>query len=346
MVQHLRANILLTVLSLAICCCLYPLVLLGIGQAVFPSSANGSLINGPGGELIGSRLIAQPFTGAQYFWPRPSNPSYNAAASGASNLSANNCQLRDRVAQALGPIVKYAAGTEKGQLVGPDIEVWFAEQDRHKRAATPGILARWADAHPSAAQNWVKNGDKSLTDYIADWQKTHTKEVAAWVKDNPGTPEPQPADIAVAFFESFSAEHPGTFPSPVDHPLPGGKTEKKVEPVATGSDVQSALFDMWLADHPQAELQQVPADMVMQSGSGLDPDITLENAEYQLDRLAAEWMKQLNRHDESAVRGEIEAILQQHAAAPFGGLTGVKLVNVLEVNLALSSHFQPPAAPK
>jgi potassium-transporting ATPase KdpC subunit len=339
MLHHVRANLWLLMLSLAICCVVYPLVLLAIGQVVFPTAANGSLIVDRNGQTIGSRLIAQPFTGDQYFQPRPSAASYNGAVSGSSSLGASNNQLRDRVAQALGPIVKYAAGPKKGQPVGPDVERWFAEQDRIKAKGSPGVLSRWADKHPSAAQNWVKNADKSLSDYIADWQKNHPKQVAAWVKENSDTPEPQPADIAAAFFQNFSDEHPGKFPSAVDHPLPSGKTEKRIDLVGEGTDVQAVLFDMWLAVHPNAELQPVPADMVTTSGSGLDPDITLDNAHYQLDRVAAEWAKRTKR-DESAVRNEVESMLNERTTAPLGGLVGVKLVNVLEINLALKDRYE------
>src|SRR5262249_40637952 len=96
--------------------------------------------------------------------------------------------------------------------------------------------------------------------------------------------------------------------------------------------------DLWLQEHPQAGLEQVPADMVMASGSGLDPHITLKNAEYQLDRLAAKWAKEMKR-DEVQVRKEIGDLLHEHAEAPLGGLVGVKLVNVLEMNLALRDRY-------
>ena len=55
------------------------------------------------GKVIGSRLIAQPFTGDEYFQPRPSAASYKGDASGASNWGANNYRLRDRVTRQLGP---------------------------------------------------------------------------------------------------------------------------------------------------------------------------------------------------------------------------------------------------
>jgi K+-transporting ATPase ATPase C chain len=80
--------------------------------------------------------------------------------------------------------------------------------------------------------------------------------------------------------------------------------------------------------------------MVMASGSGLDPHITLKNALYQLDRVAAKWAGEMRR-DQAQVRGEIDAILREKARAPFGGLAGVELINVLEINLALQERYRP-----
>ncbi|HEX4000119.1 MAG TPA: potassium-transporting ATPase subunit C [Pirellulales bacterium] len=343
MIQNLRANLWLIVLSLLMCCVLYPLMLLAVGQIAFSTSAEGSLIVDRNGQTIGSRLIAQPFSGDQYFQPRPSAASYNAAASGASNWGASNPQLRDRVAQSLGPIVKYAAGPNKDKLVGPDIEAWF-KKDRFQDK--PGIVAQWADAHNTTAQNWVGTtfDPKSPTlqqQYVLDWEKTRPADIARFKKDNPDKTDPAPSDLAIVFFKSLSKEHPGTFPSAQDHTV-NGKTEKQIALVSEGSDVQSWMFDMWLEAHPDAELQQVPGDLVMASGSGLDPDITLDGAEYQLDRVGGEWTKRANRD----VRGEIEAMLQDHATAPLGGLVGGKLINVLEMNLALRDRYEPagPAA--
>src|SRR3954469_20994333 len=156
MFAHLRANLWLLVLTVLICCVVYPLALWAAGQASFPNQANGSLIAGKEGKPLGSRLIAQEFKGDEYFQPRPSAASYNAAASGASNWGASNYLLRDRVARALGPIVKYRSGPKKGQLAGPDVEAWFREKDRATPAGEPGIVAHWAEDHPALAQNWVK----------------------------------------------------------------------------------------------------------------------------------------------------------------------------------------------
>src|SRR5437588_652896 len=83
MFAHVRANLCLLALTLLLCCVLYPLALWGAGRAFFATQAEGSLIDGPNGKSVGSRLIAQAFTGDEWFQPRPSAASYNAAASGA-----------------------------------------------------------------------------------------------------------------------------------------------------------------------------------------------------------------------------------------------------------------------
>jgi K+-transporting ATPase ATPase C chain len=126
----------------------------------------------------------------------------------------------------------------------------------------------------------------------------------------------------------------------VGRTTPEGKPEQRIEPVREGTDIQGIFFDLWRQEHPEAELEVVPADLVMASGSGLDPHITLKNALYQLDRVAGKWAEKTKRNP-AQVRTEIEALLGEMAAAPLGGLVGEKLVNVLEVNLALHQRFRP-----
>jgi K+-transporting ATPase ATPase C chain len=82
--------------------------------------------------------------------------------------------------------------------------------------------------------------------------------------------------------------------------------------------------------------------MVMASGSGLDPHITLANALWQLDRVAGAWAKKAGGN-EAAVRHDIEQLLRRNSGAPLNGLVGVPLVNVLEVNLALRDRYQKTA---
>jgi potassium-transporting ATPase KdpC subunit len=77
----------------------YPLLMLGVGQAVFGGAADGSLVRGAGGRVVGSRLIGQAFDAPGYFWGRPSaaGDGYDAAASGASNLGPTSQALADTV---------------------------------------------------------------------------------------------------------------------------------------------------------------------------------------------------------------------------------------------------------
>ena len=98
---------------------------------------------------------------------------------------------------------------------------------------------------------------------------------------------------------------------------------------------------MWRQENPDAELQDVPGDLVTASGSGLDPDITLENAEFQLERVVAKWADDTKR-DAADIRKEINQILRANASAAFGGLAGEKFVNVLEVNLELCKKYGTP----
>lgn len=79
----------------------YPLAVTGVGQALFNDQANGSLIES-GGRAVGSRLIGQSFSGARYFWSRPSATSpqpYNGAASSGSNQGPLNPALHAAVKQ-------------------------------------------------------------------------------------------------------------------------------------------------------------------------------------------------------------------------------------------------------
>ena len=337
MSKYISKSVLLLLITVVLVCGLYPAAVWAISHVFFRFQAEGSLLTGPDGQVVGSKLIAQPFTKDEYFQPRPSAASYDASASASSTLAPSNNVLRDRVARTLGPIVKYRSGPKSGQLVAPDIEAWF-QQDRYQ--GNLGIVAQWADLHNGLATAWV-NADSTHSAYVDDWVKAHPTVVADWIKANPTTAQPKAADLAVVFFETFSKENPGRFPSSVTKTGADGKAQTAIEPVKDGSDIQSVFFDMWRQDHPETDLQDVPGDMVTTSGSGLDPNITLDNAEFQLDRVAAKWASDTKQYPVT-VRHEIEKILQANASAPFGGLAGEKMVNVLEVNLELRNRYGAP----
>ena len=87
----------LAVLTLAGCGFLYSLAGVGLGQALFPDAANGSLVQ-RGGQVVGSALVAQGFASDRYFQPRPSAASYDTMAMASSNQARTNPDLRQRLA--------------------------------------------------------------------------------------------------------------------------------------------------------------------------------------------------------------------------------------------------------
>jgi potassium-transporting ATPase KdpC subunit len=339
MFRNLAAMFWLLVVTVVLCCGIYPVALWAVGQTLLRDQANGSLIYDKDNKPVGSKLIAQQFTNDAYFQPRPSSTSpkpYKADASGGSNWGANNYSLRDRVAQTLGPIVKYKTGPNAGQLVAPDVVAWFREKK--------DVVATWATAHSGPAQNWVKADDetKAATQgFVKAWFEAHPAELEAWKKENPDKSDPAPEDLAVPFFVSFAKEKPATWLTIVDD-ADKKKTVALVGPdAADPADIAAVFFDLWRQEHASIELVPVPADLVMSSGSGLDPHITLDGALYQLDRVAGKWAE-LKKRDEKTVRGEIETLVRAHASAPMAGLAGVPLVNVLEVNLAIRDKYGAP----
>lgn len=98
--KNLITAVLMTVVTTILLGLIYPLAVTGLAQAMFPDQANGQLIRGSDGTLIGSRLIGQPFSSPGYFRSRPSAAGatgYNAGISGGSNLGPTNQKLIDRI---------------------------------------------------------------------------------------------------------------------------------------------------------------------------------------------------------------------------------------------------------
>jgi K+-transporting ATPase ATPase C chain len=95
----LRPAIVMTMLFAALLGILYPLAMTGIGQAIFPVQANGSLVRDAGGRVIGSAVVGQAFTSDRYFQTRPSaaGKGYDGLASSGSNLGPAASALADRV---------------------------------------------------------------------------------------------------------------------------------------------------------------------------------------------------------------------------------------------------------
>jgi len=100
MFSQFRPALVMLIVMTAITGAVYPAVVTGIAQLIFPTQANGSLIE-QGGKAVGSALIGQPFSDPRHFWSRPSATSpypNNASSSSGSNLGPLNSALTDAVA--------------------------------------------------------------------------------------------------------------------------------------------------------------------------------------------------------------------------------------------------------
>ena len=196
--------------TVVICCLIYPLIVWAIGRTLFSICSereHGDRAGWQTRRLAPDRSTVHQRMNTSGRGPRQRHTTRPRPPHPHSLLS--NYLLRDRVARMLGPIVKYQSGPKAGQLVAPDIEAWF-QGDRYQ--GNPHLVAQWADNHNELAQSWV-SADPSHAQYISDWAKAHKREVVDWIKQNPGTPNPQPPDLAGIFFDNFSKEHPGKFPS-------------------------------------------------------------------------------------------------------------------------------------
>ena len=142
-----------TLFFAVVLCGLYPLVVFGAAQLLFPHQANGSLLVDRSGAVRGSALLAQNFTGPQYFHPRPSTAGangYDAASSSGSNLGPTSTNLFAVVAQrisdyrtenglATNAVVPADAVTASGSGLDPHISVANAELQLPRVAKARGI---------------------------------------------------------------------------------------------------------------------------------------------------------------------------------------------------------------
>jgi potassium-transporting ATPase KdpC subunit len=138
MKKNLITAVLMTIATTVLLGILYPMLVTGLAQLIFPKQANGQLIQRADGAVIGSRLIGQPFSGPGYFHSRPSAAGaagYDASASGGSNLGPTNAQLISRVsgdvaklqAENPGAPVPIDLVTTSGSGLDPDISPAAAE---------------------------------------------------------------------------------------------------------------------------------------------------------------------------------------------------------------------------
>jgi K+-transporting ATPase ATPase C chain len=228
---------------------LYPLGIFAIGQLGFKDKADGSLVR-VNGKVVGSKLLAQDFTSADYFHPRPSKAGsgydgngYDGAASAASNQGPSNPNLI-------------------GNVPGVNID-------------GPNPYATPTDPTCVPVPATDKNGN-DVTD--KDGHPVYDKN-----KDG-----------------SYACD-PGTIP-------------------------QRVLA--YRAENNLTPGTNVPVDAVTASFSGLDPDISVANAQLQAPRVARARNLPLAR---------VRALVKEHTTGRSLGFLGEPGVNVLELNLALDA---------
>jgi K+-transporting ATPase ATPase C chain len=114
--SSILASLRVAAATIVICVAGYTAIVLGMAQAITPGTANGSIITAADGQVIGSRLIAQKFAQAKYFWPRPSAVDYNASATGGSNKSPTCADLTKRAGETIAQYGATAASPLPAEL--------------------------------------------------------------------------------------------------------------------------------------------------------------------------------------------------------------------------------------
>src|SRR5258706_7443291 len=165
--KNLITAILMTIVTTILFGLIYPLVVTGLAQVIFPENANGQLLKRSDGTVVGSRLIGQPFSSPGYFQSRPSaagTSGYDAGASSGSNLGPTNQKLIDRVkadverlqAENPGKAVSIDLVTSSGSGLDPHISPAAAEfqvlRVARERGMSEDELRKMVAAHTAGRQ--------------------------------------------------------------------------------------------------------------------------------------------------------------------------------------------------
>ena len=165
-----------------------------------------------------------------------------------------------------------------------------ATDARRARGGPAPLLAEWAQAHRPLAAAWVKD---------------HGDAVALWLNEQGDAVKDKPDEPAGASSQPSPPPTPRHLARERRGEDAGRNDAQVIGPATRGAEIQSAFFPAWWQANPNADLEPVPADMVMTSASGLDPDITLKAALYSA-RPRRRRMGRADRPRKGRARSEIE----------------------------------------
>ncbi|MGA8473706.1 MAG: potassium-transporting ATPase subunit KdpC [Candidatus Cybelea sp.] len=154
MIKHLGTSLRVTIFSVILFGLIYPLVMTGLAQAIFPRQANGSLVT-VNGKVVGSAIIGQLWTKPQYFQGRPSaaGKGYDPTSTGGTNFGPTSKKLIDSTKNTIAQLEKDNPGaggpppidlvTSSGSGIDPDIspESAYWEAPRVAKARHMSISA-------------------------------------------------------------------------------------------------------------------------------------------------------------------------------------------------------------
>jgi K+-transporting ATPase ATPase C chain len=153
-----------TLVTIVLTGLVYPFVMTGVAQILFPWRANGSLVTDEKGEVVGSELVAQGFANPAYLQPRPSaagEKGYDAASSSGSNLGPTSKKLQDRIKEDLkrlkeenpdasGPVpadLVTASGSGLDPHVSPQGALWQVPRIAKARGVAPDRVKTLVNAN-------------------------------------------------------------------------------------------------------------------------------------------------------------------------------------------------------
>jgi K+-transporting ATPase ATPase C chain len=149
MLSDIRPALVATIVLTLLLGVAYPLAVTAIAGVAFPKQAEGSLVRDPSGQVVGSTLIAQPFSKPQYLHPRPSaagTNGYDTTSSGGSNYGPLNPDLAKRVAKDAASLASEGTGpvpadavTTSGSGLDPDVSPANAHRQAARIAAARGL---------------------------------------------------------------------------------------------------------------------------------------------------------------------------------------------------------------